>query len=39
MQVFVKTLSGKTITVDMEPTDTVETMKAKINEREGIPAD
>ena len=38
-QVFVRTLTGKTITVDCETTDTVETLKAKIREREGIPED
>lgn len=32
MQIFVKTLTGKTITLDVEPGDTVETIKAKILE-------
>ena len=39
MQIFVKTLSGKTMTIDCEPSDTVESIKAKLHEREGIPAD
>jgi hypothetical protein len=30
MQVFVKTLTGKTITVDVEPSDTIENVKVKI---------
>jgi len=30
MQIFVKTLTGKTMTVEMESTDTVESLKAKI---------
>ena len=39
MQVFVKTLTGKTISVDCEPDESIESLKAKINEKEGIPPD
>lgn len=39
MQVFVKTLTGKTISVEVEPDESIESLKAKIAEKEGVPPD
>jgi ubiquitin len=39
MQIFVKTLTGKTITLEVEPQDTIDSVKQKIEQKEGISRD
>ena len=36
-QLFVKTLTGKTVSVEVEPGESIESVKAKISEKEGVP--
>lgn len=39
MQIFIKTLTGRTITIVVDPTDTVRNVKQKIKDKDDVPVD
>ena len=39
MQIFVRTVEGKTIGVEVEPRESIKSVKAKIRDQEGIPVE
>ena len=39
MQLFIKTLTGKTLSIDIEPSQTIMDLKQKVLDKEGIPVD